>query len=187
MGLGSLKVENSLGLCPASDNRGLNTVLSRCPASDRPMVVAFPAGDQVHTVTWQFWKNSPILSRLLLDPVNALPSGSMKVIETVDADVVPTTTSLTHTVNAAEKIAQLGPEPYSSLLRGVLTGQTGAGASKPAVLILDLNAHTGDLGQAVFREQFAGSLGGLRLFYLGFHSSEIEASPVAARSSVCVL
>ena len=146
-------------------------------ADSRPMIrvgkIVFPVSnnEEEHSATWSFWRNSPILSKGLLEPATALPSSSMKVIEAVGEDTLPSTTSLTHTTNAAERSCQLGAEAYGSLLRGIL-GQSMSAGTKPVCLVLDLNAHTGDLGRAVLRERF---IGGLCLYYLGFHETASEA------------
>ena len=124
-----------------------------------------------HTAAWNFWRQSLLLSKALLEPAEAVPGAQMRVIEDVSEDSVPSTTSLTHTASAAEKFCQLGIDAYTSLLRGVLAAQP----ARSCVLIVDLFAHAGDLASAMLKEQFTGSLKGLRMVYLGFHATDMEA------------
>ena len=119
-----------------------------------------------HTAAWNFWRQSLLLSKALLEPAEAVPGAQMRVIEDVSEDSVPSTTSLTHTASAAEKFCQLGIDAYTSLA---------AQPARSCVLIVDLFAHAGDLASAMLKEQFTGSLKGLRMVYLGFHATDMEA------------
>ena len=135
----------------------------------------FRHDDDQHAVTWSFWRNAPIMSKGLLEPAVTLNASAMKIIEEIGEDTLPFTTSLTHTTNPAERTCQMGADAFGSLLRGMLGHHSSAGAVKPAALAIDLFAHTGDLGRAVLQEHFSRSLGGMHVYYLGFHADDAEA------------
>ena len=132
----------------------------------------FPAEDEGHNKVWQEWKACPILAKGLLEEAHCIPTKDIVTIEDVSETSLPSSTSLTHNANAAEKVCQLGKDAYLSLLRGSL--QTlGSKSSKPVILIVDLFAHTGDLGAAVLKEKFNPGMSN-HLHYLGFHASQME-------------
>ncbi|CAJ1461119.1 unnamed protein product, partial [Effrenium voratum] len=108
----------------------------------------------------------------LLDAAEVVSGKDLVAVEDISDDALPSTTSLTHTQDAAEKVAQVGVDGCTSILRGALSSLTGA--PKPVVLVVDLNAHTGDLGRAVVKENFLQSMGGMNLFYLGLHATQSE-------------
>ncbi|CAJ1412778.1 unnamed protein product, partial [Effrenium voratum] len=129
--------------------------------------------EKPHSKAWQFWRSSALLSKGLLDAAEVVSGKDLVAVEDISDDALPSTTSLTHTQGAAEKVAQVGVDGCTSILRGALSSLTGA--PKPVVLVVDLNAHTGDLGRAVVKENFLQSMGGMNLFYLGLHATQSEA------------
>ncbi|CAJ1456543.1 unnamed protein product, partial [Effrenium voratum] len=128
--------------------------------------------EKPHSKAWQFWRSSALLSKGLLDAAEVVSGKDLVAVEDISDDALPSTTSLTHTQGAAEKVAQVGVDGCTSILRGALSSLTGA--PKPVVLVVDLNAHTGDLGRAVVKENFLQSMGGMNLFYLGLHATQSE-------------
>ncbi|CAJ1372464.1 unnamed protein product [Effrenium voratum] len=99
--------------------------------------------------------SSALLSKGLLDAAEVVSGKDLVAVE-----------------GAAEKVAQVGVDGCTSILRGALSSLTGA--PKPVVLVVDLNAHTGDLGRAVVKENFLQSMGGMNLFYLGLHATQSD-------------
>ena len=134
--------------------------------------VTLPSGDKEFGLAWGKWRHSQILSRGLLDEAAVVTV--FRTVEDTREDAVPVTTAVNHSTNQAEKSAQLGPDAGASLLRGVLKQFSGTGSAKPVAVIVDLNAHTGDLGTAVLEERF-NSACGCNIYYVGFHSSTVEA------------
>ena len=133
--------------------------------------VLLPMDEEAHQRTWQTWKASQILSKGLLDESHVLSAKDYLTIEDCSEDALPSTTSLTHTTNPAEKSVQLGTDGMHSLLRGLLNGLGG----KPMVLVVDLFPHTGDLGRASLREKFKPSCSLAHLHYMAFHENQTEA------------
>ena len=141
--------------------------------------------DQTHAKVWAAWRSSVLVSKGLLSEAQLISNKDYRLIEDPDTDSVPDSTNITGAVGAAEKWAQLGEHGFGSVLRGALSGL--AGATKPVVVVIDLFAHTADLCLATIAEAYKPSMGGLHLYYLGFHSSDIEAGVAASRKfSVCV-
>lgn len=133
----------------------------------------FPADDEAYGKVWQEWKSCPILAKGILEEAHCLASKDYVIIEDCSDSALPASTTLTHVANAAEKCSQLGKDAYQSLLRGAL-GTLGTRSSKPVILVVDLFAHTGDLGVAVVKEKFNPQMSN-RLHYLGFHANQLEA------------
>ena len=135
--------------------------------------LTFPSEDEAFGKVWNEWKSCPILSKGLLEEAHCLPTKELVTIEDCSESALPASTTLTHTTNPAEKCCQLGKDAYHSFLRGAL-GTLGTKSSKPVVLVVDLFAHTGDLGLAVFKEKF-GPVMSNHLHYLAFHANQLEA------------
>lgn len=133
----------------------------------------FPSDDEHQQKVWQTWKGCQILAKGLLEEAHCLQSKDFVVIEDCSEDALPTTTTLTHNANAAEKCCQLGKDAAYSMLRGAL-GALGGSSGKPAVLVVDLFSHTGDVAKACMKERFNPAMS-LNLRYLGLHSSQLEA------------
>lgn len=109
----------------------------------RPGRVVMPMLEAGQTSTWNFWRNTPVLKQGLLEATDLLAG---KDLEDLADDALPATTSLTHSVNAAEKYRQLGLSAWSSILKSGLSDL--ANGTKKPCLVIDLAAHTGDLQPA---------------------------------------
>ena len=137
----------------------------------RPGRVVMPMQEAGQASTWNFWRNTPVLKQGLLE-VADLPAGKdLLQIEDLSEEALPSTTSLTHSANAAEKYHQLGLSAWSSVLKGSLS-ELSNGTKKPC-LVIDLAPHTGDLQRAIAQERFKGSIG-LDIHFLAFHADEME-------------
>ena len=137
----------------------------------RPGRVVMPMQEAGQTSSWNFWRNTPVLKQGLLEAADLLAGKDLLQIEDLSEDALPSTTSLTHSVNAAEKYHQLGLSAWSSILKGGLS-ELSNGTKKPC-LIIDLAPHTGDLQRAIAQERFKGSIG-LDLYFLAFQADEME-------------
>ena len=58
-------------------------------------------------------------------------------------------------------------------LRGVCS-TLASSSPKPVIVMVDLFAHTADMTLACVTESFKQSVGGVHLYYFGFHTTDVE-------------
>ena len=87
----------------------------------RPGRVVMPMQEAGQASTWNFWRKTPVLKQGLLEVADLLAGKDLLQIEDLSEEALPSTTSLTHSVGAAEKYHQLGLSAWSSILKGSLS------------------------------------------------------------------
>ena len=85
-----------------------------------PLRVLVPADEDKAKHTLNIWKGASLLKTALTDPAEMLAAKDMVVMEDVDEDALPVTTTAHQNQSQTERHSQVGPDAASKLLASML-------------------------------------------------------------------
>ena len=132
--------------------------------------IAMPADAKESETTWQFWKNTELFQKNLVQNAELPLSSELVQIEDLSDLALPNSTDSTTHPNQAEKFQQIGQDAAKKILTAALTN-LGSEAERTALLIVDLSSRTLEFAKATCEVKKTVST---PLYYLGLTESDSE-------------